>query len=198
MEAHLKIEEASYFLEKLKDMIKNTANLESIKKEISNEFFYNFSAFLSALQSAFYVLLYDYGEKYLGINRKEILHMDKFEKLAFKCKNQEATEFVRWYREKQEILKDDPLLSMRHYNVHRGYKELILEFRCLPLKHHGSLTVKVKPREKRGDVSNIGAVDNQIARFAYKEENEEIILMCEKSLEKMKSILEDASERFKI
>ncbi len=127
MSAEDKLEEAKYFLDILKK-ISRTITADSQWKEgrdvhaIEPIFKYNFNACVQALRSVFYVLLYDYAEKYFKYSLERQYYMDekKFSKIARKCGSSESNKFIKWYRQKSKELRKLHLWDVRVTAVHRG------------------------------------------------------------------------------
>lgn len=113
MPVSYKIKEAKFFLQKIK---------ENYEKFPDNQYY--FSAFLSATFSIRDHLLEDYNMKYgLGISLDDILSLDRFEDEAKKQNNNEAMEFIQWYRQKIQNIQSDTLgkilVKKRHSTIHR-------------------------------------------------------------------------------
>lgn len=113
MPVNYKIKEAKFFLHKIK---------ENYEKSPDNQYY--FSAFLSATFSIRDHLLEDYNMKYgLGIPMDKILTLNRFEKEAKKQNNEEAIEFIQWYKQKIEQIESDILgkilATKRHSTIHR-------------------------------------------------------------------------------
>jgi len=127
MKTEDKLEEAKYFLDKLKK-ISRTISAESQWEEgrdvyaIKPEFRNNFSACIQALRSVFDFLLYDYAEKYFrySLNRQWYMNRCMFSKKAEALGLSEPKRFIQWYNEEFEVLKNEHLFSVRVTDVHRG------------------------------------------------------------------------------
>jgi len=110
MQTRNKLEEAKYFLD----------NLPTVR-ENSNGFRCNLSAFLNAWRSLLDVMLYDFDEFYnLGFTREVEMNDKEFHAVAKALGNEEALGFIRWWRQKQGMLKNSPLWEQRIINFHRG------------------------------------------------------------------------------
>jgi len=134
LKAEDKLEEARFFLDKLK-RISRTITADSDWKEdrdvyaIEPEFKYNLSAFVQAWRSVFDVLMYDYAEKYFlyGEERKFKIYPKDFEKIADVMENQNFSEpknFMEWFKKKEGILGQQYLWHLRVYFVHKGGKKV--------------------------------------------------------------------------
>jgi hypothetical protein len=109
MTAEEKIKEAQYFLSRLPDLPVDVVRFEA-------------SAFLSASRSIFYHLLDDYAKKF-GLGEIERLHAGTFEDTAKKQNNERALVFVKWYRNAEKSIEEDPecgfLSYLRDLSIHR-------------------------------------------------------------------------------
>ena len=111
MHTRSKLEEAGYFLEVL------TKTKDDLKP-----FYFNLSAFLNAWRSVLDVMLYDFAEYYsLGFTREDLMTDQCFMAVAKALKHREALGFIKWWRQKQGDLKQNPLWGKRILIVHRGY-----------------------------------------------------------------------------
>lgn len=127
MRAEDKLQEAKYFLDRLKE-ISRTISAESHWEEgrdvyvIEPKFKHNFSACVTALRSVFDVLLYDYAEKYFNYSsaRQDFMNEKLFSKTANACGLSESKKFIEWYNEKFKELKNEHLFTVRVITVHRG------------------------------------------------------------------------------
>ena len=127
MMAEDKLEEAEYFLDKLKE-ISRTISAESHWEEgrdvytIEPKFKHNFSACVTALSSVYDVLLYDYAEKYFKVSPARRYYMDEklFSEKANACGSSASKKFIKWYSEKFKKLRKEHLHSVRIAAVHRG------------------------------------------------------------------------------
>ncbi len=213
MEANFKLEEASYFLGRLKELV-NTPAMPSNMQEIDNKFMYTSSAFLTAWRSVLDILLYDYVERYFGISREEKLDTDAFKIAAIACKKQEAIEFITWYRKQLGILTQNPLWKKRNVIVHRTRPSISREYRLYLTETialadstkvvvpstalTGSLTSAVSP-EKMENRPNVVPTGDPIMKFTYffvDIKDKEVPVICEEALEQMKKIVEEASNSF--
>jgi len=198
MEANFKLDEASYFLEKLKKLVQSPAGIRNLQ-EIDKEFMYNLSAFISAWRSFFDVLLYDYAEKFFEISREEKLDRDMFKLVAIASRNQKAKEFINWYNQQMQEEKKDPLWKKRPYNVHRGRLGISREHRPLPLPIVESTSVTISPPKKTKYGTDIDSMDNREMRFTYffnDTKDKPVVSMCEQVFNRMKKILGEALMKF--
>jgi len=192
MQAERKLREARYFLKKLND-----SKLEF------DEFTYNLSAFVSAWRSVFDVLLYDYTERYFGINREEKIKVTR-ESFGMASKaiqefNPEAQRFIEWYNEKiervlqkEEETKD--LWSLRNFLLHKGTHDREV---YVPLD--------VGTCAMSGYIP-LGVVDGVVVLREGSEllkvrtfgdyELEQILKMCNKGFDLMTEIVEEAKQNF--
>lgn len=196
MEARYKLEEAIYFLERLKNLIKNPTKYEEMDN-IDREFMNNLSAFISAWRSVIDYLLYDYAEKFFGINREEKLDSHTFRIAATACKNQKALNFIDWYDELLGVLKGDPLWKKRPYSIHRGHPRMSREYRPLD-KTSGSMTASIGPtREIWVKPTGYISPDREmtIAYFFDDSEDKEVTTICEEALDRMKQIVAEALQK---
>ncbi len=125
MKAEDKLDEASYFLSKIKELP------DSINKR--KELGYNLDAFVQAWRGVFDVLLNDYAEKYFKYSpeRKFKIRRFEFEKIAEVLDNHgvpEPKKFIKWYEKKVKLLIND---KSRFYNL--GYYIFIQVERYLSL-----------------------------------------------------------------
>jgi hypothetical protein len=110
MQTRNKLEESKYFLDILPTV-----------GEDPNGFRCNLSAFLNAWRSLLDVMLYDFDEFYnLGFTREVEMNDKEFYAVAKASGNEEAVRFIRWWRQKQGMLKNSPLWEQRIINFHRG------------------------------------------------------------------------------
>jgi hypothetical protein len=197
METIYKLEEADYFLERLKSLTKNPTKYGDMDY-IDKEFMHNLSAFISAWRSVIDYLLYDYAEKFLGINREKRLDSSVFERVATECKNQKALEFVEWYKEKFGILEKDPLWKKRPYSIHRGHPKMSRQYRPLD-KISGSITSSSIGPTKEIWVKPAGYTPpNQemtIAYFFNDSEDKEVTTICEEALGRIKQVVAEALKK---
>lgn len=110
MQTRNKLEESKYFLDILPTV-----------REDSNGFRCNLGAFLNAWRSLLDVMLYDFDEFYdLGFTREVEMNDKEFYAVAKALGNEEALRFIRWWRQKQGMLKNSPLWEQRIIDFHRG------------------------------------------------------------------------------
>ena len=84
-------------------------------------FRYNVSAFLNAWRGLLDVMLYDFDEFFnLGFTREVEMNDKEFYAVAKAERKEEALRFVRWWRQKQGMLKNSPLWEERIISFHRG------------------------------------------------------------------------------
>ncbi len=113
MTAREKLDEARFFLQQL-----DTSRSGSI------EFMYYLSAFLGACRSVPDHLLYEYGQKFLGISHDDFLDQQYFGLLAKSLNHARAQDFIKWWRSETERLgREEPgsvLVTKRNVVIHRG------------------------------------------------------------------------------
>ena len=132
-----KIEEANYFLDRIK------------KATERKDFIPNLSAYLSATRSIPDYLLEDYKVKYgLKISLDKTLNKDIFEEVARKRNNRNAIAFIKGYNNNFKKLKRDRLakllLTKRNIRVHRS---------DLPLQKNVSASI-IENIDKHSTISN--------------------------------------------
>jgi len=201
MEAKLKLEEAEYFLAKLKSLDNTVAKCEHIET-ITNEFAYNLSAFISAWRSVWDVLHHDFAEKYFDVSRDVGLRWDKFKGIF--TKKQDTKSIIEWCEKKYNILKENPLWEIRHHNIHRGIIGIDREQRPYPINNmYGSITVEDAPRKKYKSEPSASSRESQNLRFVFRfghryikqVEGKIITPICEDAIKLMKDIVNEASEK---
>ena len=110
MDTRSKLSETNYFLNNLPNVQNNP-----------DEFYYNLSAFLTAWRSVLDVMLYDFAEHFnLRFTREDEMTVRDFTLAARILRNNEATEFILWWKQKQGLLSATPLWRKRNINFHRG------------------------------------------------------------------------------
>lgn len=117
MQATEKLDEARYFLDKLRITPQN--------RDHEKEFMYLLSAFLNAVHSVLDIMLYDYAEGFsLGFTRDEKFTDRDFE-VASRAKNDnQALEFILWWKQQSGVMAQRPLWLKRNVIIHRGYPEI--------------------------------------------------------------------------
>lgn len=196
MEANLKLEEAEYFLAKLKQEYVTDATDVG---EITKEFAHNLSAFISAWRSVWDVLRYDFAEKYLKVSRDKELRWNEFKKIS--AQNQDVIPVVKWLESKFDILKENPLWEIRHHNIHRGMIDIDREQRPYPINGiSGSPTVSNVIRRKSKPNTSASSRGQKL-RFVFRLgqshdiEHKQIVLTCDVAFKLMQSIVNEASEK---
>jgi len=169
MDTRGKLEEASYFLFALRRTEKTL-----------KQFVYNLSAFLSAWRSVLDVMLYDFAEHYrIGLTREDRMTDEIFWYVAKAQNNAQALGFIKWWRQKVNILSKNPLWNMRRVIVHRGYPEITYRI-YIPASISSGGT---------GFVLGVGEVSAKPS---------DILDMCEKAFAEMESIVSEAENEFGI
>ena len=92
MDTRKKVDEAKYFLNKLK----------KAQKGRQEHFYFNLSAFLNAWRSVLDAMLWDFVKHYgLGFDQEDRVNDMDFKAVATALKNTEALSFIKWWRKKQ-------------------------------------------------------------------------------------------------
>lgn len=203
MEANFKLEEADYFLTKLQSLESGMARYGSID-DITKEFAFKLSAFISAWRSVWDVLRHDFAETYSNVGRNEDLDWNKF-KGIFNQK-EDAKKIVKWLEYQFDILKKSPLWDIRNYNIHSGIIEVDREQRFFTedsLATSGSMTSSDVFRTDRNHKPSASSRSDQNLRFTFRlgpshriGRGEIIIPICVEAIELMKRIVNEASEKF--
>jgi len=193
MQARHKLEEARYFLDKLKTLNKG-----------SKEFMFNLSAFLTAWRSVIDVMLYDYMEKYFGFAREERFGGRDFEIAARASRNQDAIKFGDWWRAQIEVLKKNPLWRKRTISVHRGRPPVKIH---LLLPESIALTTVIVPSLAPGEaltveksIQRTRVISQTLkgSREIYFDDfpTKDIIDVCEEGFQQIKEMVEEAEKTF--
>jgi ribosomal protein L7Ae-like RNA K-turn-binding protein len=168
-----KIEEANYFLDKIK------------KATDREDFIPNLSAFLCSSKSIPEYLLEDYNIKYgLRISLDKRLDKSMFEEVARKRKNSNAIALVKGYNHNFNKLKKDKiaklLLSMRNIKAHRT---------DLPLQKNVSVST-IENVDKQSTISNTKV------KWSFDDYNADVVESCEKFLQLMKEFVNKVTTEF--
>lgn len=171
-------------------------NLAKMKKGgFEMNFVFEFSNFLSSTHSITEHLLYDYANEFdLPIPDK--LYVKTFRELAegneIFPKNQKALDFIIWYKLEMETISNDhfkDLRKRRNEDVHKGASPAVLEFAATIISTSVSTlstslgyTVKTP-----GLYYSIPEIPTDI----------EPVEFCEKYLERLKKMVNDAERKFK-
>ena len=216
MKAEDKLEEASYFLKKLRNRMEAMdSDIENVL-ELENEFKFNLSAFIQAWRSVFDVLLYDYAEKYFkhSPERKFKIFPYDFKKIAEVLENRDcpvSMKFFKWYKEKENILrKKFPWLwHLRVFIVHRGGSRMEPRHkdRYVLKKPRPRFEVYVPPSVTSGSIYTLESIPVYFGEDVKVETEKElviaemratvILMKCEKGYSLMQKILVEARESFK-
>ncbi|TET41095.1 MAG: hypothetical protein E3J66_05865 [Dehalococcoidia bacterium] len=179
MSARDKLEEAKFFLEKLR------VSSQGLPQDLptQRESCYYLSRFQCASVSVMDYLLEDYNVKFgLNIPLSERYFRGAFKREAKRLGNEAALNFFNWWRGQKESLANDPIgkqvIGKRHIQIHR---------------------VPTKP-----DLAKIKTGDGIVPRVAEPSFNwfssdyadEPIITVCEKFLGKLGSLVLEAENRF--
>mgnify|MGYP000504064673 CR=1 FL=1 len=191
MDTRRKLNEAKYFLEALK------------RTQVDSEIYYILSAFLNAWRSCLDIMLYDFNEYYsMGFTIDDEIKDAYFAAVAKALKKDDALKFIKWWREKQGILKNNPLWKKRILIVHRGYPPI----RSYKIYVSGSggtsstISGYIEPAEiVSGESVSPGSISIQSGEFYFSDSpNQSIIDLCTQAYDEMKSIIEEAEKTFGI
>jgi len=169
-----KIEEAKYFLDKIK------------KAPEREDFIPNLSAFLCSIRSIPDYLLEDYNVKYgLKISLDKPLNKDIFEEVARKRSNPNAIAYIKGYNNKFKKLKKDEigklLLYKRNIKVHRT---------DIPLQKNVSVSI-IENVDKHSTISN-----TTVKWLFHDYKEADVVESCEKFLQLMKEFVQDVTTKF--
>lgn len=178
MSAREKLEEAKFFLEKLR------ASSQSLPQDLATqrESCYYLSAFESAAVSVIDYLLEDCNDKCsLGIPLSEKYLRSAFKREAERPGNEAALEFFQWWKQRREQLENDPigklLIGKRHIDIHR---------------------MQTRPdlaEIKTGDGGVLKATQATFNWFFSDYPDEPVIAVCEKFLDKLENFVSEAEKR---
>ena len=169
-----KIEEAKYFLDKIK------------KATERKDFIPNLSAFICSTRSIPDYLLEDYNVKYgLKISLDRPLNKEIFEQVANKRNNPNAIAFIKGYNNNFKKLKRDKiaklLLTKRNIRVHRT---------DLPLQKNVSASI----------IENVGkrsAISNTRVKWLFDDYKEaDVIEVCKQYLRLMNDFVKNVTTKF--
>lgn len=193
MDTRFKLEEAQYFLKKLIRL--------KAEPELAN--FY-LSAFLSAWRSVLDVALFDFVKYYpLRLDEESKLRITDrdFWVAANALSHIEALRFIRWWRQKADIVRKHPLSKERNKIVHKGYPPRIV-YAPQTLSSGAGLIVS-----ERGEVvASSGALPGGVSlpiivvapSSTIEIEFPDIVNECMKGLTLMKGIVKEAEKEFNI
>jgi len=198
MESRKKLEEAHYFLDKLRAVAQN-----------SDEFMYMLSAFLNAWRSVLDVMLYDYAEKYsLGLTREDRITDHEFGIAAKVLNCTGALHFLRWWRQQRSSFQRNPLWRKRILVVHRGYPPITQTLQLyvaesLALSSTFTVSGATPPIHIESEASSAGAIQtemhrpNRHAETYFKDlPDRSVVDYCQQAFDKMKEIVETAEREF--
>lgn len=169
-----KIDEAKYFLDKIK------------KATERKDFIPNLSAYLSATRSIPDYLLEDYNVKYgLKISLDKTLNKDIFEEVARRRNNPNAIAFIKGYNNNFKKLTRDKiaklLLTKRNIRVHKT---------DLPLQKNASASI----------IENVGkrsAISNTRVKWLFDDYKEaDVIEVCKEFLRLMNDFVKNVTTKF--
>lgn len=185
-----RLEEARYFFVRLSEA-KN-----------DDEFHFNLSAFLNAWRSILDVMLYDFTEHYsLGFSREDELNDKEFTAVATTLKNTQALKFIKWWRQKQGDLRNNPLWIKRNITFHRGYPK-VSEYRIYVSGSGGtsgtlSITTPYLKRISYPSPSTISPSDPSNYYFSDIQDRT-VIKYCNEALKEIESIIVEAEGTFSV
>jgi hypothetical protein len=202
-----KIEEAEYFLDKIKSATRR------------EDFIPNLSAFLSATRSIPDYLLEDYNLKFgLGISLNDKLYPSTFKGTARKKNNQNALKFIDQYSTEFGKLRQDKignlLIGKRDIKVHRTDVPLKANFSAnLTESVHIHDSVSIEVRDKYGNLkmtSNSSNNDHQLPEskesgnkntttvkyYFTDNKNTDLVDVCNQFLQLMKTFRKNLKTKF--
>lgn len=177
MTAEDKIAEADYNLHKIRHL-----------PIMQPEFKFELSNFLNSAQSIFWHLLEDYNLKFdLGL---DYLDSKKFKEKAIELDNQRALEFIQWYNDEYDKIKNNKqfgfLTKKRRLNVHKTS--------VMPKKF---VVGDYTPRTFSGPGTWEIPINFNMAQTSFPENTEEDIkFVCVKFLTRIKQMINDAHSKF--
>ncbi|OGN97215.1 MAG: hypothetical protein A2Z77_06515 [Chloroflexi bacterium RBG_13_51_36] len=206
MSAKKRLQEARFFLEELRD------SLQSLPQDSPTQMksCYYLSAFQSAAVSVVDYLLEDANIEFsLGISLDEKLR-DIFESKAKEIDNKAALDFLKWWREEREALKNDPigklLTDKRHIGIHRRQTkpDLAKIETGGNLSFSGSLGIKHPCQDKLVDTCKTPeqpptrpkATETNFDWFFSDYPDEPVITVCGKFLDKLARLVSEAERKF--
>lgn len=207
MSAKQKLEEAEFYLHKLHELqsLPQDADAQKALKHY-------LSAFLSASVSVPDYLLEDFNIKFcLNIPLSERRFRDKFEREARRTGNQTALGFIQWWRKQNGTLRRDPvgrvLIGKRHIEIHRVQVKpdlvKITVKETLPITE--SVELKLFNKEGKLVETRKGAeqpaprpkeTETTFDWFFSEYPDEPVIIVCEKFLGKLTSLVSEAEQNF--
>jgi hypothetical protein len=202
MTARNKLEEAEYFLTKMREI-----------RPDQEEFSFNLSAFLSSARSVPDYLLEDYNVKYsLQIPLTDELYPRTFEEKAKQAGNQTAISFIKWWGQKKVTLMNDPIGSLlsdkRNIDIHRTHVKPDLTKIEIRETITASVSIRIAKYDKEGKLIEISESPEEppkpkpeerevSAAWFFKEyDKEPVIPVCEKYLQMMKDFVSEAEQKF--
>jgi hypothetical protein len=167
-----KLEEASFNLNQLKAY-----------SPITREFQFCLSNFLNSSSSVLWYLLNEYSRKFkfeIDKYRKD----ENYRKAHQQLVSEGVNTFLSWYDSEFIALQNDTgLLEKRDINTHKEYVESIFKVRQ-PFSERGSSQV------------NLSIDWSRLQAFFPDKENKDVIQLCQRHLDKLKSLVDKAHERF--
>lgn len=179
MDTRNKLLEAKYFL----DVLIATQD----KPEV---FRFNLSAFLASWKSVLDVMLYDFLEFFsLGLTHEDKVLPEYFYIVAKSRNNKPALDFFRWWNKKRDSLSNNPLWSMRHFHLHRGYPEEITETVYSLDSLSSGIGFSLVP------VSGIACLTDS-PQTLLEAKLQEVLNLCKNGYATMEAIVKDAEKQF--
>lgn len=207
MSAREKLEEAQFFLEKLR------ASAQLLPQDLATqkESRYYLSAFEAAAVSVIDYLLEDCNDRFsLGILLSERNLRSAFEREVQKPSNEAASESFQWWKQRRGQLECDPIgqvmIGKRHIDIHRTLTRPDLakiETGNGIVLSSGSLDKRVFRKGKPVEVlkspeqptQRPKATDATFNWFFSDYPDEPVIAVCEKFLDKLESFVSNAEDR---
>lgn len=151
---------------------------------VSREFQFCLSYFLNSSSSVLWYLLNQYSRKYrfeLDKYRKD----EKYGKAHQAQVSEKAQAFLSWYDFEFTALQNDTgfLIGKRDINIHEGYIEPIYRLRQ-PFKVKG------------GSEVNLPVDWSSLRTFFPEKDKTDVLQLCSRHLDKLKSFVDRAHERF--
>ena len=200
MDTRKKLSEAKFFLDEL-SYVTDASDFTKVN--------YFLSAFLGAWRSVLDYMLYDFSEYYsLGISREDYMNVERFEIVAKRLKKTKGVEFINWFKQKQKILNNNPLLEKRVIIVHRGYPPIkSISYVQNSVLNIGTISSEVLPFSRiliYDPIPTLSLKDQYYLKFSYSYEvisfsdfsDMDIVGVCVDAQEMMETIVDEAETKF--
>jgi len=189
MDTRFKLEEARYFLKILTRLV---------DPEKSN--FY-LSAFLSAWRSVLDVTLFDFIKYYpLGLSEESQLKITDrdFWVAANALNHEEALKFIKWWRQKADMIRKHPLSKERNKIVHKEYPPRILY--APSTLSSSAVYMPSESMEPAGSSGFPGAipVTTAVSPFTIEIKFPDLLEECKRGFDLMESIVNEAEKEFSV